>query len=600
MRPLIFLLLLTLPALAQSERLGAFTHSGDVGDPAIKGATSYSNGQYRMTGSGANIWAKQDQFQFVWREMEGNFSVNATLQFLGKGADHRKAGIMVRQSLDTDSAYADVVIHGNGMPGLQWRGRGGENTDAFDFPFDSPGFFHIKLVRTGVRIFMFLAKDGAPMKELAHTEVSFKNPVLVGLVVCSHNAAASDTVVFTDVSVEAHPAPTTGQAYFPPSDRDGGWRTLTSASDIRTIAGMDLERLDRAFEFEKETSQHGGLLVVRHGYLVYEKYFGKGNREAHPDMASIGKAFTSISCGIMLQEKRDLIPDGLETKVFTEKYLPEAFPLDDPSKADIKLGQLLSMTSGMHGDGTNPGIVHGVDQKLEAAPRPAEPLDQDMTALRAPMWTKPGEGYSYASGSPHVASIVLRRLVGMEMQQYIQEKLAAPMGFGPWSYALHRNGTTLPHTPGGGSIALRATDAIRFPYLLLHNGQWGGRQLVPADYISMCAKPSPYNPHSPMSLMFEVNADGHVFGAPRDAYFKSGAGGSAIYIVPSLDLVIYKMAGNDAQFDPTLTGLPVNYDVDRSRDNWKPLPHDQFHDGPVGGDDGVRRLLEAVVAAAIP
>jgi hypothetical protein len=50
-----------------------------------------------------------------------------------------------------------------------------------------------------------------------------------------------------------------------------------------------------------------------------------------------------------------------------------------------------------------------------------------------------------------------------------------------------------------------------------------------------------------MGLMFEVNADGHVFGAPKDAYSKSGAGGSAIYVVPSLDLVLYKMSGSDAQ-----------------------------------------------------
>jgi CubicO group peptidase (beta-lactamase class C family) len=385
--------------------------------------------------------------------------------------------------------------------------------------------------------------------------------------------------------------------YFPPPDKDGGWRTLTDADKIRSLAGMDLNRLDQAFEFEKETSQHGGLIVVRHGYLVYEKYFGKGNREAHPDMASIGKAFTSISCGIMLKEKHDRIPDGLETKVFTEQYLPEAFPLDDPLKADIKLGQLLSMSSGLHGEGGNPGIVHGVDRKLDPIPRPAEPLEQDMAALRTPMWTKPGEGYSYSSASPHIASIVLRHIVGMEMQQYIQEKLAGPMGFGPWGYAIHRNGRTLPHTPGGGSIALRATDAVRFPYLLLHGGNWGKQHLVPPDWVAMVGKPSPYNPHSPMGFMFEQNADDHVFGAPKDAYFKSGAGGSAIYVVPSLDLVLYKMSGSDAQFDPDLTGLPLNYEVDHSRDDWKPLPHDQFHDGPVGGDDGVRRMLEMVVAA---
>ncbi len=385
--------------------------------------------------------------------------------------------------------------------------------------------------------------------------------------------------------------------YFPPPDKNGGWRTLTDAAKIRKLAGMDLNRLDQAFEFEKETSQNGGLVVVRHGYLVYEKYFGQGNREVHPDMASIGKAFTSISCGIMLKEKHDQIPEGLETKVFTEKYLPEAFPLSDSSKADIKLGQLLSMSSGMHGEGGNPGIVNGVGQKLEPIPRPAEPQDQDTTALRTPMWTKPGEGYSYSSASPHVASIVLRHLVGMEMQQYIQEKLAGPMGFGSWSYALHRNGTTLPHTPGGGSIALRATDAVRLPYLLLHKGKWGNQQLVPADYVALVSKPSPYDPHSPMGLMFEQNADGHVFGAPKDAYFKSGAGGSGIYIVPSLDLVLYKMSGANVQFNPELTGLPVNYEVDHSRDNWKPLAHDQFHDGPVGGDDGVRRMLEMIVAA---
>jgi CubicO group peptidase (beta-lactamase class C family) len=362
---------------------------------------------------------------------------------------------------------------------------------------------------------------------------------------------------------------------------------------------MDLDRLDAAFAFAQESSQNGGLLVVRHGYLVYEKYFGKGNREAHPDMASIGKTFTSISCGIMLNEKRSQIPEGLDQKVFTEVYLAGAFPLSDPSKAEIKLGNLLTMTAGMHGDGANPGMVHGRDMKLELLPSATGPSDQDLSALRVPLWTKPGEGYSYSSQSPHVASIVLRHLIGMELQDYINLKLAKPMGFGSWGYAIHRNGVTLPHTPGGGGIALRSTDAVRFAYLLLRQGRWGNQNLVPADYVALCGRPSPYNPHSPFSLMFEVNADSHVFGAPRDAFFKSGAGGSGIYVVPSLDMVIYKMSGSDAQFNPELTGLPQTYKEDRSRESWQPLPHDQFHDGPIGGDDGVRRLLEMVSAAVV-
>ena len=207
MRRLLLVSLISASAFAQGGNLGIFTSSGDVGGPAIKGAAGFSNGQYRITGSGANIWAKQDQFQYVWREMAGNFTVAATMRFLGQGAEHRKAGIMVRQALDTDAAYADVVIHGNGMPGLQWRSKQGEDTNAFDLPFDGPGTFQVKLVRTGVKIYMYIGKDGAEPKEIAHTEVSFRGSVLVGLAVCSHQADASDTVVFSDVSVEAQAPP---------------------------------------------------------------------------------------------------------------------------------------------------------------------------------------------------------------------------------------------------------------------------------------------------------------------------------------------------------------------------------------------------------
>ena len=386
--------------------------------------------------------------------------------------------------------------------------------------------------------------------------------------------------------------------YFPPPDSGGGWRTL-ERDQVRPIAGFDVHKLDEAFEYAQRTSQHGGLLVVRHGWLAYEKYYGKGNREANPAMASVGKAYTSIACGIMLGEKRHEIPGGLEQKVFTEKYLPEAFPLDDPSKADIKLGQLLSMAAGLHGEGGNPGFVHGELIKLQPAPPADHSLGQDGSALRTPMWTKPGGGYSYASSSPHIASIVLRHLTGMEMQAYLDERLAKPMGWGRWTYALHRGDVTLPHTPGGGDIAVHSTDAVRFGYLLLHQGRWNGTQLVPAEYVALCGRPSPYDPHAPFSLMFEVNTDGHVAGAPRDAYFKSGAGGFGIAVAPSLDLVIYKMGGDDEQYDPARTGLPQLYKYDGSRDGWKPAPRSQFNDGPIGTDEALRRVLEMVAAAVI-
>ncbi len=191
-------------AVAQQGQWGAFSHSGDVGNPARKGSAAFdaARGEYRITGSGANMWAKEDQFQYVWREMTGNVAVTATLQFLGQGAEHRKAGIVVRQSLDTDAPYVDLVIHGNGMPGLQWRNTKGDITNAVDFPFDGPAKYRLKLAKQGNAITVWLARDGAELKELGHTQVPLGNAVLVGLGVCSHDAAASDTAVFSGVTVE--------------------------------------------------------------------------------------------------------------------------------------------------------------------------------------------------------------------------------------------------------------------------------------------------------------------------------------------------------------------------------------------------------------
>lgn len=386
--------------------------------------------------------------------------------------------------------------------------------------------------------------------------------------------------------------------YFPPPDSKGGWRTLKDAAAIRKSAGMDLSRLERAFDFTQRCSQNGGLLVVRHGYLVFERYYGRAHRDANPDMASTGKAYTSIACGIMLKEFHDAIPDGLDQKVFTPKYLPEAFPLDDPRKADITLGHLLCMTAGYHGEGGSPGIKMG--QVFPLTPVPGQNIhDLDQSSLRTPLWTDPGAGYSYSSPAPHIASIVLRHVTGMELQDYINERLAKPQGWGPWGYCLHRGDFTMPHANGAGSTAVHATDALRFGYCLLHQGRWGDRQLVPAEYVAKCNQPSPYNPHCPFSVMFENNSDGHVAGAPRDAYYKSGAGGFGIFIVPSLDLVIYKLGGSNGFYDPALTGLPQTFKVDTSRDDWKPIPRTPFNEGSLGGDDGLRRVLEMVTAAVM-
>jgi CubicO group peptidase (beta-lactamase class C family) len=358
--------------------------------------------------------------------------------------------------------------------------------------------------------------------------------------------------------------------YYPPSDAAGGWRS-------RRPSRAERSKFDAAFERAAESTKHGGLLVAHRGLLVYERYFGLACREATPNTASCGKAFTSIALGILLGQRPDLFPDGLDQKVFTPRYLPaEAFPLDDPVKAEIKLGQLLAMSAGLTGN--NPAYVRGKEVKLKQTGADGWQAMVDRTAFTTPLWTKPGEGYCYATVGPHIVSIILRHLTGMELQDFLEQNVALPLGWGRWGFAYRR--TEVTHTPGGGGIAIRSTDMLRFAYLLLREGSWAGRQIVPASYVRLCGRRSPYNPHYPFSFQFNVNTDGDLApGAPRDAFWKGGSGGHCFYVVPSLDLVIYKLGGRDAQFDLAQTNVPPPPDdllphYDGSRESWKP-PHSE-------------------------
>lgn len=383
--------------------------------------------------------------------------------------------------------------------------------------------------------------------------------------------------------------------YFPPPDSQGGWRTTKDAAEARTLAGIDLERLEVAARAaERSNADNGGLLVVSKGYLVLERYYGKARRNANPDMASTGKAFTSIACGVMLQEFKAKLPDGLDTKVYTREFLPEAFPLRDPREADIRLGHLLCMTSGHNGEGAAPSaVVRGVTQPLKPS-KGQDIRDVDGSSLRTPLWAGPGEGYSYSSPAPHIASMVLRRVTGQELPAYIDEKFARPMGWGPWGYCLYRGEVTMAHANGAGSIALRATDALRFGYCLVQGGRWQDRQLVPADYLRLCRQASPYNPHFPFSLQFEHNQAGQILGAPRDAFYKTGAHGFCLYIVPSLDLVIYKLGGKDGQWNPDLTRLPQPADNFGTHTNPPVAPKNGAYE-----NYSIPRILELVCGATV-
>lgn len=207
MRELFLSCLIAASAFAQTGKFGAFTSSDDVGAPPLHGSADYdaATRQYTITGSGSDIWARADQFHYVWREMSGDFSFTATAKFLTEGIGHRKAVLMLRKSLDTDSAFVHLAMHGDGTPAVQFRNSKADTTNTVDFPIEGPGVWKLKLVRQGATITVWIARDGAPLRELGHTPNQLGSPILLGLGVASHTLTAVNTVLFSDVSVVSMP-----------------------------------------------------------------------------------------------------------------------------------------------------------------------------------------------------------------------------------------------------------------------------------------------------------------------------------------------------------------------------------------------------------
>ena len=189
---------------AQGPNLGVFTTATDVGTQPLKGSSTFNpaTGEYTVTGSGTDIWAKVDEFHYLWRQMSGNFSVTATTKFLTDGNAHRKASIMLRKDLDVNSAFLHLAIHGDGMPSIQFRATKDDTVNTLDFPIGGPGVYTLKLVRQGSAVSFSVGKDGAPLTPLGSTQTAIGNPMMVGLAVASHTRDAVNTVVFSNVSVE--------------------------------------------------------------------------------------------------------------------------------------------------------------------------------------------------------------------------------------------------------------------------------------------------------------------------------------------------------------------------------------------------------------
>ena len=190
-----------------------------------------------MNGVGADIWGTTDQFRFVYKQLTGNGSIVARVDRIDNTDEWAKAGVMIRENLDSDSKLVDGVVAAGGYVALQWRSdRGADmgNPDSGSTDVDSATLSHwVKLTRLG-DVFTFQhSVDGATWMDLVpdvaddptSVTVAMPSTVYIGLAVWSHNAGQVAGGEFSEIT-------TTGNV-------TGAWQSAGIGGDQPAGNGID-------------------------------------------------------------------------------------------------------------------------------------------------------------------------------------------------------------------------------------------------------------------------------------------------------------------------------------------------------------------------
>lgn len=192
--------------------IGIFEGHSDVGSVLKQGDASYdaSTKIYVLRGSGENMWMTKDAFQFLWKKASGDIALSAKIRFPHAGANpHRKAALLLRQSLDADAVYADAALHGSGLTALQYRPDQGAVTGDIEFNFSSIANApqELRIEKRGNTVSMLVSMHGEPPHPSgAAMTVALSGEFYVGLGVCSHDKDVLEEAVFSDVHLESLPS----------------------------------------------------------------------------------------------------------------------------------------------------------------------------------------------------------------------------------------------------------------------------------------------------------------------------------------------------------------------------------------------------------
>jgi CubicO group peptidase (beta-lactamase class C family) len=326
-----------------------------------------------------------------------------------------------------------------------------------------------------------------------------------------------------------------------PAAIDDGWQRAAPA-DVG-LDGAKLCELDKLLARFKERNIHA-VVVARRGKLVMERYFaGMDERwgrtlgvvdytpdKVH-DLRSISKSVTSMLVGIALGEGK--FP-ALDTPVFDE--FPQYAEARTPEKAAVTFRHALTMSSGFAWDESIPysNPANSERQLIVSADPVRYLLDQ-------PLVTKPGDVYTYNGGNTALLGATITKRTGQRIDDYARDKLFAPLGVvDPVWVRMPINDITA----AASGLAVRPRDAAKFGEIMLRDGAWNGKQVLPKGWAAESIKPR-LNGAGIYYYGYQWWLGRSLHEGREQLWFAGfGWGGQRLFVVPGLDLVVMINAGH--------------------------------------------------------
>ena len=317
--------------------------------------------------------------------------------------------------------------------------------------------------------------------------------------------------------------------YYPQPESQGGWRFLKDKSEIKSLTNVSLGKLDDLVQryrlfFDTDVS---GIVIIRNGYLIKEYYSFMTLPGSRFDVWSCTKSFTGIAWGLLLEEgRKGTLPNNLKIDLDSPAYsfLFDKYKVTDKLKERITIAHLLNMTSGIAGEND---LVFGI------------PTDIDC----GPLW-------NYSDPAMAHLSMLFHSIMGQEIHQYMQEKVFEEIGIENASWDVLGGGQFIgPHTCAHIGLHISARELARFGYLLMHQGLWNGKEVIPSWWVETATKSSQQlNPE--YGYTFWVNTNGtHWPGLPKDMFALKGYNSNRCYVVPSQDLVVVRVGAGPNQWN---------------------------------------------------